>query len=142
MYEIRKASASEFAEIKAFLNEVPSIDDISEEILNNASILYLDNKIFGMISFESFFNYALIRYFVFKRNVDELVVKELFSSVEKSVVQKDIEYIFSLVNQDDIYNLFEGLDFKEIDKENVFIEEERYIESKFKDTKLMLKKVI
>ena len=70
-----------------------------------------------------------------------MVVKELFHSIEKTIDGKEIEYIFSLVNQDDIYNLFASLDFKEINKEDIFIEEQVFQNSKFKDAKLMIKKI-
>ena len=33
--------------------------NIDDEVLKNASILYLENKIYGIISYELFFNYAL-----------------------------------------------------------------------------------
>ena len=141
MYEIKRAKEENFESIKSFLFEVPAIDNVDEEVLKNASVLYLENKIQGIISYELFFNYALIRYFVFKRNVDEMVVKELFDSVEESVNRKEIDYIFSLVNQNDIYDLFTSLDFKEINKDDIFIEEQNYQNSKFKDTKLMIKKI-
>ena len=141
MYEIKKVNECDFELIKSFLFEVPAIDSVDDEVLKNASVLYLDDKIYGIISYELFFNYALIRYFVFKRNVDELVVKELFESLEENVNKKDIEYIFSLVNQGDIYNLFTSLDFKEISKDDIFIEEQNFENSKFKDTKLMIKKI-
>lgn len=141
MYEIKKANPENFDSLKSFLFEVPAIDTIDDEVLKNASVLYLDNKIYGIISYELFFNYALIRYFVFKRNVDEMIVKELFDSIEETVAQNEIDYIFSLVNQNDIYNLFSSLDFKEISKDDVFLEEQNFKNSKFKDTKLMIKKI-
>ena len=71
-----------------------------------------------------------------------MIIKELFDSIEDSINKKEIDYIFSLVNQNDIYELFSSLDFKEINKEDIFIEEENYKNSKFKDTKLMIKKII
>ena len=142
MYEIKRASEENFDLIKSFLFEVPAIDEVDEDVLENASVLYLDDKIYGIISYELFFNYALIRYFVFKRNVDEMVVKELFDSIVDSIGEKDIDYIFSLVNQIDIYNLFTSLNFKEVNKEDVFIEEQIFQKSKFKDTKLMIRKII
>ena len=141
MYEIKKANENDFDLIKSFLFEVPAIDNVDEEVLKNASVLYLEDKIYGIISYELFFNYALIRYFVFKRNVDEMIVKELFESVEENVNKRDVDYIFSLVNQGDIYNLFSSLDFKEISKDDIFIEEQNFENSKFKDTKLMIKKI-
>lgn len=141
MYEIQKASEINLDNVKSFLMEVPQINELDEEVLKNASILYLDGKINGVISYELFFNYALIRYFVFKRNVDEMIVRELLNSIEKSVDDAEIDYIFSLVNQEDIYELFSSLDFKEINKEDIFIEEQVFQDSKFKDTKLMMKKI-
>ena len=78
MYEIKHVDVKDFESIKSFLFEVPAIDNIDEEVLKNASILYLDDKIHGIISYELFFNYALIRYFVFKKNVDLMIIKELF----------------------------------------------------------------
>jgi N-acetylglutamate synthase-like GNAT family acetyltransferase len=141
MYEIKRANEKDFDLIKSFLFEVPAIDNVDEEVLKNASVLYLDDKIYGIISYELFFNYALIRYFVFKRNVDEIVVRELFDSIEENISNKEIDYIFSLVNQGDIYNLFSSLDFKEISKEDIFIEEQNFENSKFKETKLMIKKI-
>ena len=142
MYEIKRACADNLDSIKAFLFEVPAIDSIDEDVLKNASILYLEDKIFGIISYELFFNYALIRYFVFKRNVDEMIVKELFDSIVESVSEKDVDFIFSLVNQQDIFELFSSLNFKEINKEEIFIEEQIFQKSKFKDTKLMMKKIL
>ena len=141
MFEIKKINELTFDNVKSFLMGVPNIETVDEDVLKNASILFNDGKINGVISYELFFNYALIRYFVFKRCVDEMVVKELFHSIEKTIDGKEIEYIFSLVNQDDIYNLFASLDFKEINKEDIFIEEQVFQNSKFKDAKLMIKKI-
>ena len=141
MYEIKRATENDYDMIEAFLLEVPAIDEVEEHILKNASILFLDNSLYGIISYEAFNNYALIRYFVFKRNVDELVIKELFCAVEETVRLNNIEFIFSLVNQVDIYDLFTSLGFKEVNKEDVYIEEVNFEKSKFKDTKLMLKKI-
>lgn len=141
MYEIKKAEKDNFDLIKSFLLEVPAINEVDDEILKNAIILYLDDKIHGIISYESFFNYALIRYFVFKRGVDEMIVKELFDAIEDSILDNDIEYIFSLVNQNEIFDLFTSLKFEEVNKDDVFIEEQSYQKSKFKDTRLMLKRI-
>ena len=90
MYEIRKALEENYDNMRSFLSEVPSINQIDDEILKNAIILFLDDKIYGMISYESFFNYALIRYFVFKRGVDEMIIKELFDSMEEMILENDI----------------------------------------------------
>ena len=141
MYEIRKALEENYDNMRSFLSEVPSINQIDDEVLKNAIILFLDDKIHGMISYESFFNYALIRYFVFKRGVDEMIIKELFDTMEELILENDIEYIFSLVNQNEVFDLFTNLKFEEVNKDDVFIEEQNFQKSKFKDTRLMLKRI-
>ena len=117
MYEIRKALEENYENMRSFLSEVPSINQIDDEVLKNAIILFLDDKIHGMISYESFFNYALIRYFVFKRGVDEMIIKELFDTMEELILENDIEYIFSLVNQNEVFDLFTNLKFEEVNEE-------------------------
>ena len=141
MYEIKRASQEVFEEIEVFLQEVPAINDVDEAVLKNASVLFLDNKISGIISFESFYNYALIRYFVFKRNTDVTAIKELFESIEERIRNNEIEYVFSLINQDEIYDLFLSFGFSEVDKDDVFLEEQNFLKTKFKDSKLMMKKI-
>lgn len=141
MYEIRRGQSIDFEKIKAFLWEVPAISEFNEDVLKNASVLYKNDEIFGVVSFEQFFNYALIRYFVFKRSVEEMVIKELFDSIVESISENKIEYIFSLVNNHDIYELFTSLEFEETNKEDVFLEEVCFENSKLKDTKLMIRKI-
>ena len=71
-----------------------------------------------------------------------MVIRELFDSIVESVSEKDVDFIFSLVNQQDIFDLFSSLNFKEVNKEEIFIEEQVFQKSKFKDTKLMMKRII
>ena len=142
VYEIKNVDDVNLETVKAFLNVVPDVESVDEDVLRNASVLFYEDEIYGVISYEAFFNYALIRYFVFKRNVNDEVIKELFDSLVDNVSHANIEFLFSLVNQEEIFNLFSLLEFKEIDKENVFIEEDCYADSRFKDTKLMIKSLI
>ena len=141
MYEIKKIQNADFERIKSFLGEVPDLTDFDDDVLKNALILFKNDKIEGVISYEHFFNYALIRYFVFKRSVEDIVIKELFTALEESITDQTIEYIFSLVNNNDVYKLFSMLGFVEANKEDVFVEEVSFENPKFKDTKLMIKRV-
>lgn len=141
MYEIRKVNEENYGLAKKFLQNVPSISDIDDEVLLNASLLYDDNEISGAIAFEKFHAYALVRYFIFKRHVDAEIIKELFFSLEDSAKQNKMRYIFSVVTSSDIEELFKSLSFDEVDKEKVFIDEEMFVMSKFKDTKMMMKQL-
>lgn len=139
MYEIKGVNEKNMHEVEAFLNEVPSINDIDMKIIMNASLLYENEKIAGIISYEPFAKYALIRYFIFKRDISEFVVRELFSDLVAKIKNLGILYLFSLVNEEAIKNLFLSLDFYEISEEKIFIEEKSFTDFKVKDAKLMIK---
>ena len=70
-----------------------------------------------------------------------MIIKELFDTMEELILENDIEYIFSLVNQNEVFDLFTNLKFEEVNKDDVFIEEQNFQKSKFKDTRLMLKRI-
>ncbi|MFI3329183.1 MAG: hypothetical protein R3Y05_01705 [bacterium] len=142
MFEIKKVTEENYGLAMKFLQNVPSIKDIDEEVLYNASLLYDDTEISGAVAFEKFHSYALVRYFIFKRHIEAEVIKELFLSLEDSAKECNMKFIFSVVTTDDIESLFKELSFKEIDKEKVFIDEENFLKSKFKDTKMMIKELV
>ena len=48
MYEIKRAKEENFDIIKSFLFEVPAIESVDDDVLKNASVLYFENKIFGI----------------------------------------------------------------------------------------------
>ncbi len=141
MFEIKKVTEENYGLAKKFLQNVPSIKDIDEDVLYNASLLYDDTEISGAVAFEKFHSYALVRYFIFKRHIDAEVIKELFLSLEESAKESNMKYIFSVVTTSDIESLFKSLSFTEIDKNKVFIDEEMFMNSKFKDTKMMIKEL-
>ena len=108
MYEIKKVNESDFELIKSFLFEVPAIDSIDDEVLKNASVLYLDEQIYGIISYELFFNYALIRYFVFKRNITNNDLYELYLSLENELINKNIDYSIAIINNESVEEVFKN----------------------------------
>lgn len=140
MFEINKIEMKNIQNVKCFLNELPDLKEIDDEILKNGYVLYEKNEIKGVISYTDSTNCALIRYFVFKRNIEEYYIKELYNLIEETIYQNEIEYIYTIVNQKDIYNFFKSIGFK-IDKKETKKFYEEHKNPKFKDSKFMLKKI-
>ena len=66
---------------------------IEERIVNNCHILLNDkDDIVGTISYEKFDNIALIRYFVFKKNITFNDLKILYNSLENELKEKEVIY--------------------------------------------------
>ena len=115
---------------------------IENEILNNCHILLNDKEeIEGTISYEKYDKIAIIRYFVFKRNVsfDDLLL--LYQSLENELLDINIDNSLAIINSNEVKDVFEYLGFKKIDKNKVFFDETQFIKTNYKDNDVYLKKL-
>lgn len=115
---------------------------IENEILNNCHILLNDKEdIEGTISYEKYDKIAIIRYFVFKRNVsfDDLLL--LYQSLGNELIDINIDNSLAIINSNEVKEVFEYLGFKKIDKNKVFFDETQFIKTNYKDNDVYLKKL-
>lgn len=115
---------------------------IENEILNNCHILLNDKEdIEGTISYEKYDKIAIIRYFVFKRNVsfDDLLL--LYQSLENELIDINIDNSLAIINSNEVKEVFEYLGFNKIDKNKVFFDETQFIKTNYKDNDVYLKKL-
>lgn len=139
--EIVDVNEDNFNKAYSFLKEVKALKNIEEEIVRNASVIVDKEDVVGAISYEKFGVYGLIRYFIFKKYVDDETIERLFSKLETRAQTDNISYLFSIVVENDVIDLFKNLSFFTMDKNNMFIEEERLADSKYKNTTVMAKKI-
>ncbi len=142
MYNIKRVSSEEGLEIKRnvieFLENIPSVDKIDDEVVNNASVLFDDDKILGLLSYEKFTSYGLIRYFIFKSIISNDHILELLNDVIESARDSQIDSLFSVINKEEIEKFFGELGFDKVDKSTFIIDEENFLDSKYKDANIML----
>ena len=138
--EIIDVNEDIYEKVLAFLGEVKTLN-IAEEIVKNASVIMDLDEVVGAISYEKFGYYGLIRYFIFKKYVDDDIIENLFLHLEKKASKDEIRYLFSIVMDKDVMDLFDNLSFIKMDKDNLFIEEERLSDSKYKNATIMAKKI-
>lgn len=119
-----------------FLREISLINDVNEEVVMNGEFV-LDKEIVGLLSFEEFNRFGLIRYFIFKKAVSEELVLELFKKIINKAKEKNVEILITLVVKKEAIDIFKGLGFYEIDKEDVYIEETNILDTKFKDANVL-----
>ena len=115
---------------------------IESKIVENCHVLLNEkNDIVGTISFEKFNNYAIIRYFVFKRNIDYNDLKILYNDLENELRNLNIIQAIAIINSEEVKDVFELLDFKKIDKEKVFFDETIFTKTSYKDNDIYIKKI-
>ncbi len=138
---IEKINSSTVDDLKCFLSNVPSIDKIDEEILKNACIAFDDDKIVGCISFEKFCLKGLIRYFVFKKALMLTDLEELLKVLEINAKNLGINMLICIAECNQIEELFKSLNFCEIEKKNIFLNEENVLQTNFKSSSFLYKLV-
>ncbi len=117
-------------ELKAFLTSVPSINEVSSDILSNALIVKDNDAIIGAVSYEKYKKNALIRYFVFKKTMEDEVVVALFKALEESALNDGISILYCVVNSELIEELFTRLGFGKREGAKLYIDEELFDLSK------------
>lgn len=113
------------------------INNIEEEILKNMSFIYYNDEVLATLSYELYCNIALIRCFVYTKDLEFLNLKKLFKSVGLNLKEKGYNFMisFSDVLEEEV---FLSLGFKHIDESKVYIEEENFLDSKYKNKKTYL----
>ena len=123
------------------LNNVNGLK-IEENIINNCLVLLNDNyDICGTISYEQYDSLALIRYFVFKRNIDYSDLVLLYQELEKVLNNKKIKESLAIINSSEVKEVFEYLGFNKINKDKVYFEETIFSKTNYKDNDVYVKKI-
>ncbi len=122
--EILRINKELLPKVKEFLMRIPSIREIDEKVIENASVIIDEDKIFGILSFEIFEKRGLIRYFIFQKTIGDEIIKELFNDVVKNASKINLKELIAIALKDEIQEVFISLGFKPINNRHVFIGEE------------------
>lgn len=120
-----------------------SIDnlEIDDKIIENCEILQDNNDIKGIISYEKFNEIGLIRYFIFKRNLDLDSLALLYQGLEKNMRDAYVRIVIGMVNSKTIKDVFEYIGFKESNPSLLYFDETTFTKTNYKDS-LIYKKTI
>ena len=90
-----------------------------------------------MITFEMFRNKALIRYFIFDKDVEESYLVEMYEKFFDNLKKHNMNRVFVIINNDNIKQMFINLGFNEFPKESFFLTEESIVNTKYKGATVM-----
>ena len=141
MISIERINDRIYDKTKEFLSSVPSIENIDEIILMNACVVNQGDSLVGCISYEEFGYVGLIRYFVFKKALDIKNLNNLVRELELNALDNNLKEFICIAENDQIKDLFTSLDFKVFDSSNIYIDEERIENTKFRDSIFLRKKL-
>lgn len=134
---IREYQQDDYDKVIYFLESATSLKNIEEELFKNSIIIENEDKIVGMISYEIFRGRALIRYFIFDKDVHEDAIVSMYERFFIKLKQNEIDKIFVIINKEIIVDMFEELGFVEFNKEDFFLTEKNIANTKYKDSIVM-----
>ncbi len=140
MIQIECINDSNSKDAYSFLNSVPSIKSIDNEILKNAVIVYDDYKVIGSISFEEYDSVGLIRYFVFKKNLSNCILVELLEELISNAKKRELKMLVCVADNSEIKSLFEELGFSDL-KRKIFVNEEPIINGSHSNSSFLCMKI-
>lgn len=125
-------------DVKDFLSKIDLVSSIEEEIINNGVALYIDEKINGYVTYESFCEYGLIRYFVFQKTIDIEMIKKLFNELVNKSLSNGIESLVAIGKNDEVIELFLCLGFEKIDFDNFIVNGSTLRGTEFENANVLL----
>lgn len=108
--------------IKNFIQRIPNLD-VEEDILSKATILKEAESVKGMISYETYFDKGLIRYFIFQKDVSFDNLTNLFNKMLENAQKDGIKMIITVIQQNELILFFEQLGFTTISVDDIYIGE-------------------
>lgn len=127
----------DYEKVLSFLQGVHTLGEIEEDLFDNAVIILDEDEIVGMITFEVFRNKALIRYFIFDKDVEECYLVNMYEKFFENLKKKAMNRVFVIINKNNIKQMFTDLGFSEFPKEDFFLTEESILKTKYRDAIVM-----
>ncbi len=116
--------------------------NLENHIIDKCHLLLNDtNDIVGTISYEKYDKLALIRYFVFKRDVQYEDLIQLYGSLEQELRNYNIDNALAIINSEEVKEVFSFLGFNKIDKDRLFFDETVFSKTNYKDNDVYVKKI-
>lgn len=114
-----------------------NLNNIDDDIIKNMSFIYSNDLILGTFSYEKYSNIGLVRCFVYSKDLELNNIKKLFKNVCINAKESNCNYLMSFCLEDE-EKVFSDLGFNHIDESLVYIEEEAFLDSKYKNRKTYL----
>ncbi|ERJ12337.1 GNAT family N-acetyltransferase [Haloplasma contractile] len=138
---IKEYETEDYDKVYNFLDGIGRLKTIEDELFDNAVIILDDDEVIGMISYGMFRKRALIRYFIFNKEVDRDYLYKMYDKFFDKLKDNHIKTVFIIITTEHIKELFETLGFKDFPKDEFYINEEPINETKYEDAIVMYHEV-
>jgi len=136
--EIIDVNQENYEKCLNFLKKVKSLESIDSEVLRQASVIIGDdNEIEGILSYEKFASFGLVRYFIYKKTLADEVLFSLFNHLKEKIIKDQIKRLVAIIIRSDVVEVFKKLGFDEVNPDYFFIEETNILNTNFHDAYIL-----
>lgn len=135
---IKQYESKDYEKVMTFLQSIDGLQEIEEELFPKAILIEAKDEILGMITYEMFRKKALIRYFIFEKDLAHELILQMYEMFFANLRKQNIKEVYAIVTNPNLSEIFTHLGFKEYPKENFFLTEECILNTKYKNAMVMM----
>lgn len=114
--EVKRYEAADYDHVLDFMKRVTTLETVNDEIIEQTILIKESDKVTGMVSFESFDQIGMIRYFIYDQHIVPDLLVNMFFELYRCAKEKEINQLVAIASHPYARQLFEVLGFVEIKK--------------------------
>lgn len=114
--EVKRYEAADYDHVLDFMKRVTTLETVNDEIIEQSILIKESDKVTGMVSFESFDQIGMIRYFIYDQHIVPDLLVNMFFELYRCAKEKEINQLVAIASHPYARQLFEVLGFVEIKK--------------------------
>ena len=114
--EVKRYEAPDYDHVLDFMKRVTTLETVNDEIIEQSILIKESDKVTGMVSFESFDQIGMIRYFIYDQHIVPDLLVNMFFELYRCAKEKEINQLVAIASHPYARQLFEVLGFVEIKK--------------------------
>lgn len=114
--EVKRYEATDYDHVLEFMKRVTTLETVNDEIIEQSILIKESNKVTGMVSFESFDQIGMIRYFIYDQHIVPDLLVNMFFELYRCAKEKEINQLVAIASHPYARQLFEVLGFVEMKK--------------------------
>lgn len=114
--EVKRYEAADYNHVLDFMKRVTTLETVNDEIIEQSILIKDSDKVTGMVSFESFDQIGMIRYFIYDQHIVPDLLVNMFFELYRCAKEKKINQLIAIASNPYARQLFEVLGFVEIKK--------------------------
>ena len=114
--EVKRYEAADYDHVLDFMKRVTTLETVNDEIIEQSILIKESDKVTGMVSFESFDQIGMIRYFIYDQHIVPDLLVNMFFELYRFAKEKEINQLVAIASHPYARQLFEVLGFVEIKK--------------------------